>query len=133
MLDDYIKQALSIDKLVSDINEAVKLTEEKAQKEDDKDKREMYNKQLEKIRVMLAEKCDEEKRSELLAASGDILMTWLDKLKGKEVTENSIFSELPRHYESEFHKDMAELNVIERIGKEEEDPLNSILSTKIFF
>lgn len=31
--------------------------------------------------------------------------------KGKDVTDNSIFAELPRHFEEEFNKDMEALNV----------------------
>ena len=50
-------------------------------------------------------------RAELLASSNEVLSTWLDKLKGKEVTDNSIFVQVPRHYEGEFHRDMAALNV----------------------
>ena len=41
----------------------------------------------------------------------DVLAPWLDKQKGSEVTENSIFSELPKFWEEEFHKDMEALNV----------------------
>ena len=50
--------------------------------------------------------------NDLLTNSTDILSNWLDKLHSKDVTDNSIFIKLPRHYEGEFHKDMAALNVI---------------------
>ncbi len=50
-------------------------------------------------------------KAELLANSNDVLSTWLDKLKGKDVTDNSIFVQVPRQYEGEFHRDMAALNV----------------------
>ncbi len=49
---------------------------------------------------------------ELLEKSSDILSTWLDKLEGHNITDNTIFNKLPRHFEGEFHKDMAALNVI---------------------
>lgn len=82
----------------------------------------MYNKLLVKVRASIekakqaqlnggSEK-KEELKSELLEDSSEMLMTWLDKLHGKEVTDNSIFASLPRHFEGEFHKDMAALNVI---------------------
>lgn len=47
----------------------------------------------------------------LLACAEGVLGEWLDLQKGKEVTDNSIFSALPRHYEEEFNKDMEALNV----------------------
>uniref|UniRef100_A0A665TWX8 Cysteine--tRNA ligase, cytoplasmic n=1 Tax=Echeneis naucrates TaxID=173247 RepID=A0A665TWX8_ECHNA len=47
----------------------------------------------------------------LLESSKDLLADWLDKQFGSEVTENSIFSILPKYWEGEYHKDMAALNV----------------------
>ena len=38
-------------------------------------------------------------------------MDWLDAQFGSSVTENSIFADLPRHYEAEYHEDMDALNV----------------------
>ena len=77
----------------------------------------MYNKQLNKVKESL-ERYEKEKSSpseeikkELIESASDILMTWLDKSKGNSVTDNSIFSQLPRHYESKFHSDIAALNV----------------------
>lgn len=53
--------------------------------------------------------------NELVSSGGDILSNWLDKLHGKSVTDNSIFIELPRFYENEFHRDMAALNVMSHV------------------
>lgn len=47
----------------------------------------------------------------LITKSKDVLSEWLDSLKGSEVNDNSIFSELPAKYESEFFEDMKSLNV----------------------
>ena len=119
LFDEYVKKNLSLDKLVEDANEALKLTQEKANNEQDKDKKEMYNKSiakanetLEKIISNRGKQDVDEAQKLLLANSADILSTWLDKLDGKDVTDNSIFSKLPRHFEGEFHKDMAALNVV---------------------
>ncbi|XP_012737592.2 cysteine--tRNA ligase, cytoplasmic isoform X2 [Fundulus heteroclitus] len=49
---------------------------------------------------------------ELLEKSKDLLSDWLDKQFGSEVTENSIFSVLPKFWEGEFHRDMEALNVL---------------------
>lgn len=47
----------------------------------------------------------------LLEEARDVLSDWLDAALGSGVTDNSIFSELPRFWEAEFHRDMAALNV----------------------
>lgn len=43
-----------------------------------------------------------------------MLADWLDKQFGSQVTENSIFSILPKYWEGEYHKDMDALNVSRR-------------------
>lgn len=47
----------------------------------------------------------------LLESSKDLLADWLDKQLGSQVTENSIFFNLPKFWEEEYHKDMEALNV----------------------
>lgn len=49
----------------------------------------------------------------LLENSKDLLAEWLDKQFGSQVTENSIFFNLPKFWEEEYHKDMEALNVSE--------------------
>lgn len=51
------------------------------------------------------------KQEQLLSSAASVLGEWLDRQKGKDVTDNSIFAELPRYYEDEFIKDMEALNV----------------------
>lgn len=123
LFDEYKKQAASVDKLAQDIREAVQITQSKADAEENKDKKEMYNKQLNKVKESL-DKYEKEAKSnggggngdsikqELIDNASELLMTWLDKSKGHGVTDNSIFSQLPRHYESKFHADMAALNIL---------------------
>ena len=41
-------------------------------------------------------------------------MDWLDAHLGATVADNSIFAELPRHYEAEYDEDMDALNVRSR-------------------
>ncbi|XP_008308918.1 cysteine--tRNA ligase, cytoplasmic [Cynoglossus semilaevis] len=48
----------------------------------------------------------------LLENAKDMLADWLDKQFGSQVTENSIFSLLPKYWEGEYHKDMEALNVL---------------------
>lgn len=49
----------------------------------------------------------------LLENSKDLLADWLDRQFGSQVTENSIFFNLPKFWEEEYHKDMDALNVSE--------------------
>ena len=88
--------------------------------EQDKDKKVMYINMLTKCKQTV-EKYNETKSNsnqdniiiinELFSSATDILSTWLDKFHSKSVTDNSIFTKLPRFYEGEFHKDMSALNV----------------------
>lgn len=55
-------------------------------------------------KIILA-KCD------LLKSAKDPLSEWLDSKLGSTVSDNAIFTILPRHWENEFHKDMKGLNV----------------------
>uniref|UniRef100_F6UF61 Cysteine--tRNA ligase, cytoplasmic n=1 Tax=Monodelphis domestica TaxID=13616 RepID=F6UF61_MONDO len=48
----------------------------------------------------------------LLEKARDPLAEWLDSHLGSQVTDNSIFSELPKAWEAEFHRDMEALNVL---------------------
>ncbi|KAI1903982.1 hypothetical protein AGOR_G00001000, partial [Albula goreensis] len=48
----------------------------------------------------------------LLEEAKDLLSDWLDSKLGSQVTENSIFSLLPKYWEGEYHKDMEALNVL---------------------
>ncbi|KAF0887437.1 SYCC protein, partial [Crocuta crocuta] len=48
----------------------------------------------------------------LLEEAKDLLSEWLDSTLGSEVTDNSIFSKLPKFWEEEFHRDMEALNVL---------------------
>ncbi|XP_023566500.1 cysteine--tRNA ligase, cytoplasmic isoform X2 [Octodon degus] len=48
----------------------------------------------------------------LMEEAKDLLSEWLDSTSGSEVTDNSIFSKLPKFWEEEFHKDMEALNVL---------------------
>lgn len=47
----------------------------------------------------------------MLEEAKDLLSDWLDTQFGSQVTDNSIFSLLPKYWEGEYHKDMDALNV----------------------
>ncbi|NP_001181926.1 cysteine--tRNA ligase, cytoplasmic isoform e [Homo sapiens] len=48
----------------------------------------------------------------LLEEAKDLLSDWLDSTLGCDVTDNSIFSKLPKFWEGDFHRDMEALNVL---------------------
>ncbi|XP_035252736.1 cysteine--tRNA ligase, cytoplasmic-like [Anguilla anguilla] len=48
----------------------------------------------------------------LLEEARDLLSDWLDSRLGSQVSENSIFSLLPKYWEGEYHKDMDALNIL---------------------
>lgn len=50
----------------------------------------------------------------MLQEAKDTISEWLDTKLGSQVTDNSIFSKLPKFWEEEHHKDMAALNVSRR-------------------
>ena len=53
----------------------------------------------------------DEAKDDFIKQSRDPLSDWLDSQYGSTVTDNAIFSALPKHWENEFHKDMDALNV----------------------
>ena len=114
LFEEYSKKELTLSQLVSDVNEALKVSEEKLANEEDKDKKEMYRKMVDKVKATLS-KSESTTKEELLNDSVDVLSTWLDKKLGKQVTDNSIFSKVPKLYEARFHEDMAALNVSKKL------------------
>nr|XP_023028781.1 cysteine--tRNA ligase, cytoplasmic-like [Leptinotarsa decemlineata] len=54
----------------------------------------------------------EELKQKFIKESKDKLSEWLDHQYGSTVTDNAIFSVLPRYWEDAFHKDMDALNVL---------------------
>ncbi|XP_061706093.1 cysteine--tRNA ligase, cytoplasmic [Cydia pomonella] len=53
-----------------------------------------------------------EAKNALLTSAKDPISEWLDSQFGSTVTDNAIFTTLPRYWENEFHKDMKALNVL---------------------
>lgn len=56
-------------------------------------------------------KCD------LLNSAQSPISDWLDSKYGATVTDNSVFTDLPKYWENEFHKDMKALNVSSNTNK----------------
>lgn len=113
LFNEYKAKSPQITQVTADVQTALAVIEEKLAAEEDKDKKEMYSKMIAKVQATLKKYAETKQQdtSELLENATEVLSTWLDKLDGHNVTDNSIFNKLPRHFEGEFHKDMVALNV----------------------
>ncbi|XP_013397069.2 cysteine--tRNA ligase, cytoplasmic-like, partial [Lingula anatina] len=125
LMEQYLAAHHPLDKVLVDLEEAMKPFKEKLNKETDPDKKAMYERMDAKISAALThvdearKQCDAENtlshldtaRMTLLADAQDILSDWLDGLHGSEVTDNAIFATLPKHFEAEYFNDMDALNV----------------------
>jgi len=109
---EYLKANSDKEKVLNDIRAALQLTELKHQKEADKDKKEMYRKSVEKVSELLSNTNGHSTALDFITNAKDVLSAWLDKCNGKEISDNTIFSDLPSFYEGQFHDDMNNLNIL---------------------
>lgn len=123
LFEKYVQENHPWKRIMDDTVEAMKPFAEKVRTETDPDKKAMYDRMSEKVKKALTaleavvnnNKGQDEiqqARKALLEASRDIVADWLDSLHGSEVTDNSIFTSLPRFFEEQFHEDMKALNVL---------------------
>jgi len=110
LIQQYKESGHNLDKVHTDVNEALQLLDNKINNETDPDKLTMLNKTKVKVTALLAS--GDSDLNTLITEVKDVLAPWLDKQFGSGVTENAIFSDLPRYWEEEFHKDMEALNVL---------------------
>jgi len=113
LYEEYKSQARDAAALLSDIDEAKILLENTIAGSTDPDKKAMQEKMLVKVNFAVNGLSEGKiSQQDLITEAKDVLCEWLDIKLGASVTENSIFNSLPRHWEEEFHKDMAALNVL---------------------
>lgn len=118
LFEKYKNDDRTLQTLIAEVKAAVDVYKKKAETEEDPDKKEMLTRLLGKASSMLtaveenAADTGEAKRDALLEAVKDPLSDWLDSKFGSTVTDHSIFANLARHWEEEFYKDMAALNVL---------------------
>ncbi|GFR89322.1 cysteine--tRNA ligase, cytoplasmic-like [Elysia marginata] len=111
LMQKYIDSKPGSDQLKKDVEEAFLLLDQKiAAAEGDEGKLKMLNKSKTSLQSLMAS--DTPEKIIISVEAKDVLAPWLDKQKGSEVTDNSIFSELPKFWEEEFHKDLEALNVL---------------------
>ncbi|XP_037854784.2 cysteine--tRNA ligase, cytoplasmic isoform X3 [Chlorocebus sabaeus] len=123
LFEQYLEKRPEAAQLLEDVQAALKPFSVKLNETTDPDKKQM----LERIQheVQLAtEPLEKAVQSRLtgeevnscvevlLEEAKDLLSDWLDSTLGSDVTDNSIFSKLPKFWEGEFHRDMEALNVL---------------------
>ncbi|KAF7266872.1 hypothetical protein GWI33_019804 [Rhynchophorus ferrugineus] len=122
LFEKYASEKKDLKTVVADAGSVLNNLTKKAKENIDPDKKPMYEKILTKLNESIenlenaiksgsAEKVFEAQDT-FIRESKDPLSDWLDGCYGATVTDNAIFSSLPKHWEEEFHKDMDSLNVL---------------------
>ncbi|KAF4520784.1 hypothetical protein B566_EDAN011436, partial [Ephemera danica] len=121
LYDKYVAENHNLEKVLDDANKVMQQFSVTVKSTDDPDKRTMFEGMLSRL-VKAIEALEASVKSKdaagikqnqaaLLQEARDPLADWLDKQFGSSITDNSIFANLPREWEAEFHKDMDAINV----------------------
>lgn len=112
LYESYVSQLKDKERqtVVEDAKTALALIEQKLAEEADSDKKKMYAKMVANAAAVIGDA--NVSTSDLVAKVKDILSLWLDKVKGKDVTDNDIFISLPRYFENDYNEDMLALNIL---------------------
>nr|XP_045010680.1 cysteine--tRNA ligase, cytoplasmic isoform X4 [Jaculus jaculus] len=123
LFEQYCEQKPVAAQLLEDVHAALEPFSVKLSETTDPDKRQMLER-IQRAVTLAIEPLEQAVRAShpgedvsgrvqvLLEEAKDLLSDWLDSMSGSEVTDNSIFSKLPKFWEEEFHKDMEALNVL---------------------
>lgn len=103
-VEQFDKQA----NLKDDLEKAKELYRTKIQNEQDPARKAMLEKQLDEAGQLN----DLSNLEQFIKNGRNVYLEYLDKTKGESVTDNSIFTELPRKFEDDFYEDMKALNVL---------------------
>ncbi|XP_039592953.1 cysteine--tRNA ligase, cytoplasmic isoform X1 [Polypterus senegalus] len=123
LFEQYKEKKNSPAQLLDDVQTALKPFTAKFNETTDLDKKQMLGRLkvaveaaigplLETLQKGAADSDMASKAEKLLDEAKDLLSDWLDHQYGSQVTDNSIFSILPKYWEAEYHKDMEALNVL---------------------
>ncbi|XP_019375255.1 PREDICTED: cysteine--tRNA ligase, cytoplasmic isoform X1 [Gavialis gangeticus] len=123
LFEQYIEKKPSVAQLLEDVKTASEPFSVKLNETTDPDKRQMLERiqntvksAVEPLEKAVSERVLGEEISKhaktLVEEAKDLLSDWLDIKFGSQVTDNSIFSKLPKFWEAEYHKDMEALNVL---------------------
>ncbi|KAJ2950710.1 hypothetical protein O0L34_g8970 [Tuta absoluta] len=122
LYEKYVKENKNLNEIVDDATTVVNYYEDVVKNTGDPDKKTAMQKMLDKVALAVQDlkssiqSKDEAKiaqsKSDLLKFAKDPISEWLDSKFGATVTDNAIFTTLPRHFENEYHKDMKALNIL---------------------
>lgn len=122
LYEKYLKEPRNLNDTVDDAMAVVNYYEAIVKVTGDPDKKNAMQKMLDNVaaavkhlQAAVQENNDEKIKSarcEMLKSAKDPISDWLDHKYGATVTDNDIFTALPRYWENEFHKDMKALNVL---------------------
>ncbi|XP_063240086.1 cysteine--tRNA ligase, cytoplasmic isoform X2 [Bacillus rossius redtenbacheri] len=122
LYDRYLAESRGLAGRLEDSRQALELLAGAARDAADPDRRAMTERMLARMsgaveRLEEAVRAGDDARTKaaveaLLVESRDPLSEWLDQKYGATVDDNAIFSQLPKHWEADFHKDMDDLNVL---------------------
>lgn len=107
LFDEYKAKGHSNEEVVKDVTASLEAAKKKLATTEDVDKKAMYSRLIGQVE----EAVKTLQGFDLVDASKDVLMEWLDSQFGSQVKDNSIFGKLPRFWEEKFHDDMHCLNV----------------------
>ncbi|CAH2091866.1 unnamed protein product [Euphydryas editha] len=121
LYEKYVKENRTLNDIIDDATAVVNFYEGVVKQTVDPDKKNTMQKMLDSVAsaVKTLKAAVEENNSdkitsskfEMLKLAKDPISEWLDSKYGSTISDNAIFSKLPRYWENEFHKDMKALNV----------------------
>ena len=113
LYEKYLKKIeskeTSADQVNADVKKGLNVLEKKLLTETDEGKQRMMKETISKIQSLTI---NESSLIDFAKNSADVLQDVLDSELGKDVEDNSIFSSLPRHFETEYNEDMISLNIL---------------------
>ncbi|CAH0552626.1 unnamed protein product [Brassicogethes aeneus] len=122
LFEKYSSENKSLELILEDSKQVLEKLSDTTKKTTDPDKKQMYEKLLIKLTSSIDElekavkggdnNLIEKEKLNYINNSKDPLSDWLDSKFGATVTDNAIFTILPKFFENDFHKDMDALNVL---------------------
>ncbi|KAF6212400.1 hypothetical protein GE061_012922 [Apolygus lucorum] len=121
LYENYVKQNRTVDKVLGDgarvvlhVRDLIKNTHDPALRAVYEGWKQNMNSALDPLQKILEKGGGDDTTQALdnfLVAARNPFSSWLDKDQGSTVSDNSIFTTVPKKFEEEFHEDMAALNV----------------------
>ena len=120
LYEEYLSKNPPLETVLDDCNAVMEDFAQVVEKTENVDKRAMQEKLFNTMNISVKNvkeviekgKNTSEAQKQLLIDAKDLLSDWLDKKHGAGVSENEIFSKLPRYWEEKYHQDMEALNIL---------------------